>query len=119
MFLSQISFPFALYLEDEFTTFPDRDVLAHRLGRYRGFLQSRGVTRIVPKVKALEIPRQNRFRTWVEIVHQCDTIQMPDTRAAILYFRRGPHGPMMEMAHVLSRAQPEVRAGIPPQCRNA
>ena len=55
--------------------------------RYGEFLSQSGVTRVSPKVSAVELPRRGRFRVWVTWV--LDTVAGPGSASSqIVYYCR-------------------------------
>jgi hypothetical protein len=72
-----------------------------------------GVTRLVPQLRALELPRQSRFRSWIELIYHRGTAILPETSTAIFYGRDTRLGPMFEMVQFLSFAHPEIKSLIP------
>jgi len=114
-FLSRTLMPFAVQIADEFLPFQNHDTLEQTLLRYQAVLAGKGVSALQPHVRALELPRQGRFRTWVEMVCLRGAEALPQTSTAIFYGRDTSQGPMLEMVQVLSCAHPGLKRLIAPR----
>ncbi len=112
-FLLRTVTPFALHIEDDFVSFQSQDAMARALLRYHTLLVGLGVSRLVPLVRALELPRRSRFRSWVELFYHRGPLVLPETSTAIFYGRDTRLGPMFEMVQFLSFAHPEIKSLIP------
>lgn len=114
-FLAFTVMPFAVQIADEFLPFQDHDSLEEALLRYQAVLAGKGVSALQPHVRALELPRQGRFRLWVEMVFLRGAEPLPQTSAAILYARDTGRGPMLEMVQFLRCAHPGLKRLIAPR----
>lgn len=116
---SSFSEPFTLHLEDTLISLQSRTSCQVALHRYRRLLHRRGVTAIIPRIAAQELPRRNRFRTWVEVVFYAGTERLPNQSKSIFYGRLDGERLNVEMIHFLTFAQPEVKRLIPDRAWSA
>jgi hypothetical protein len=72
-------------------------------------LRLRGVVRLIPSVKALEIPRNGRFRVWVHWEEISGSPANDGTSDAIYYFRETEAGLRSEMVDFSRVSRPEYR----------
>jgi hypothetical protein len=101
--------PKVAFLEGQQLVLPSISDVTAALEKLVDGLQSRGVFRLSPGIKALEIPRDNRFRVWV---HWRETSKSPENDGssdAIYYFCNTDSGLRTEMMDFSRVSRPEYR----------
>jgi hypothetical protein len=60
----------------------------HRLDR----AQAVGLTGLVPRIIAIEMPRKHRFRVWFRWIHRYGDHEMEEEHSSVFYLHRKPLG---------------------------
>lgn len=72
-------------------------------------LRDRQILSRTPVIKAVELPRQGRFRAWVRWDEGSAEPAQSRTSEMVYYFRETPDGPRTEMVEFTSLCLPEFR----------
>ncbi|MCX7287448.1 MAG: hypothetical protein NTW20_07750 [Rhodobacterales bacterium] len=78
------------------------------LSLLRAALLSRGVVALRPTVVALDLPRNGRFRAWVDWQEVALSAQETRTSSSVHYCRITPSGPVTEMLCYTRLSMPEL-----------
>lgn len=111
--------PQAIYLSDTPWVLCNTGEVVAAMGRLHQMLGDRQVQRLVPKVTALQLPRQGRFRAWVKWSETSADPAQNRTSELVYYFRETPDGPKSEMLEFKQLSLPEFRQVIPSRLRTA
>jgi hypothetical protein len=111
--------PQALYLSDTPWVLRDTADVVAAMGRLHQMLRGRQVNRRVPKVTALQLPRQGRFRAWVRWSEYSADPAQNRTSEVVYYFRETPSGLKTEMLEFKGLSLPEFRQVVPSRLRTA
>ncbi len=104
----EYDYPVALYLKSSSLPIRDSEHLIAILKLTRQSLIRRGVTKIVAKVIAMDLPRKGRFRVWVDSVEQNACGQTLFRAGSVLFCRIGRQGIRTEMVQFWQCAMPEI-----------
>jgi hypothetical protein len=106
--LSDFHYPLPLFLLTDRVILRSAEEVISVLHLVRDELLARHVTRLVPTVSAVDIPRAGRFRTWVTW-HEM-TVNPADSRSSdVIYFcKKSAHGLRMEMVCYTRLSMPEI-----------
>lgn len=86
------SFPCPVEVAGELTVMKDAEALeAFFRSRHDG-ARIAGMTALVPRIIAIEMPRKHRFRVWLRWVHRFDTHEEEEEHTSVFYFVRKPWG---------------------------
>ena len=110
--------PLALHIEEAFVLLQSHGALEDTLQRYRCLLKRQGITAVVPRVAAIEIPRRTRFRAWVDMVFYAGTQRQHDSSSAIFYGHVTETMFRIEMLHFIEFAHPQMKKMIPARNRS-
>jgi len=104
----EYTFPMAMYMDAKMLVVRDSDHMVQIWMQLQASRKLRGVTQLVAKITALEVPRNGRFRVWVRH-HELDANQQMITLTdAVHYCRETDHGIRGEMAEFGRCSIPEI-----------
>lgn len=102
-------FPNVAFLEGRQLVLPNADAAVTLLQRLAQRLLARGVYRMIPSIKAMEIPRDGRFRVWVHWRETSTTPANENSSYGICYFRETETGLRSEMMDFSRVSKPDYR----------
>ena len=85
----------------------------------RQTLLDRGVTALVPRITALDLPRGGRFRVWVDWHELAPFDRPPRLSSAIYYCRETSSGAAIEMVNYARLAMPGLKPQFAALARSA
>jgi hypothetical protein len=110
--LAAYTFPLPVFLEERLLLVRSHDQARAILDRVRGSLTDRGVTRVKPKVTAVELPRAGRYRVWVDWHEGAVPPDASLLMQAIYYCRDTADGCQIEMVNCTRLALPGLNRQI-------
>lgn len=111
--------PQAIYLTDSPWVLRHTADAVTAMTRLHQMLRDRNVQRRVPKVTALQLPREGRFRAWVRWFEYAADPALNRTSEIVYYFRETPAGLKSEMLEFKEMKLPEFRQILPARLRTA
>lgn len=109
--LATYRFPLPVYLRTARFTLATPERAWPVFAILRQYLLDRGVTALVPRISALDLPRDGRFRVWVDWNELAPCDQAVRLSSAIYYCRETPSGAVIEMVNYRRLSMP----GLTPQ----
>ncbi len=89
--VADYDYPFALQVEEDLTVFATKAEFAAALAAYRGQLATSGVTEVIARMTAVELPRDGRFRIWADWDYVQQGVLHRAARRSIYYCHTLPH----------------------------
>ena len=86
------SFPCPVEVAGELTVMKDAEELEAFFRSRHDRARAAGMTALVPRIIAIEMPRKHRFRVWLRWVHHFDTHDEEEEHTSVFYFVRKPWG---------------------------
>ena len=96
----EVLFPFALYVGGAWMIFASGDALAQYLAETLKSRPDRGIVRLTTRVVAMDMPRDGRFRVWVEHSDHTAAGLAADRYISLHYCRETARGIQTEMLHL-------------------
>lgn len=109
------SFPLPVHFPNDLTVAFSPEQSNAMLEKRRQDLVARGVVALRPNITALDMPREGRFRVWVDWKEQTATGSEMRGSSAIYYCRAGAFGLQTEMiqyVHVSEPGQPVTQEDL-------
>jgi hypothetical protein len=110
--LATYVFPLPVFVEERLLLVQSPDQAHAILDHVRRSLANRGVTRLRPKVTAVELPRAGRYRVWVDWHEGAAGFDVAGLSQAIYYCRETEDGPRIEMVNYTKLASPVLNRQI-------
>ncbi len=110
--MADFDFPLAVQVEGMLVVFKDPKEFEYMIGAHRAALFEMGLTDLALRMTAVEIPRDGRFRVWIEWDHILPDGIWPGATTSIFYCRdAGEQGYRIEMVDFtkLTTGRPVVR----------
>ena len=101
-------YPLVLYLGDQQKVIADPGEMVGIFNELQQDHRTRGVTHMVAKVTAMDLPRQGRFRAWVSFHEKGGDQWNLSRRDVVHYCRDTDHGIMTEMVEYDRWAIPQI-----------
>lgn len=105
-------FPFALYVGGGWKSFADPEMLALCFASTMQSRLNRGIVRMETKVVAMDLPRDGRFRVWVDHNDYAASGLVSDRYSSVNYCRETAQGVRTEMLHVYPLAGPPEMVSV-------
>ncbi len=99
---SRWAFPCPLEVQGELVVMRSPEVFVTYLGQQRAAALARGLTAMTPRISAIEMPRQGRFRVWLRwVLHYGDHVEEED-HGMVYFVAAAPNGRLtIEMMDVV------------------
>jgi hypothetical protein len=107
--VAEYCFPLPVHLGQSRVIVRSADEATAMLGLQQAVLLGRGVTTVIPCVKALDLPRVGRFRVWVDWHEKTLRAQGDRVSSVIYYCHQTPAGFRIEMVDYTRLSMPELR----------
>lgn len=101
-------FPLPVFLHSSRLLIQTADQAASVLSHLRDALVDRGVVALRAKVSAVDLPRADRFRAWVDWHEIVGPSEPPRLSQAVYYCRQTDAGLRTEMVHYTRLSMPEL-----------
>ena len=101
-------FPFALFVGGRWRSFANADELVSCFAATMQSRQDRGIIHLETRVVAMDLPRQGRFRVWVDHTDYSAADVVADRYSSLNSCRDTARGVQTEMLHVYPLAGPQV-----------
>lgn len=105
--------PLAVHIEDSFLSLQTFEAVVRALEVQRRYFRVLRITEVRVVATALEIPRKDRFRAWVEYSFLRGSQLLPATSKVIYYGRRTEGRVVVEMVQYQTFAHPRLKRLIP------
>jgi hypothetical protein len=86
------AFPCPIETEDGLVVMRSPEVLEAFFARRRSSAMLAGMSRMIPRIAAIEMPRKGRFRVWLRWEYVLADICLPDEQGSIYYLTQKPWG---------------------------
>ncbi|MCR8723141.1 hypothetical protein [Frigidibacter sp. ROC022] len=105
--------PLAVHVEDAFLLLQSFEAVVQALEVQRRYLRVRRITDVKLVETALELPRKDRFRAWVEYSYLRGEQVLPESSKVIYYGHRKGGQTLVEMVQYQTFAHPRLKRLIP------
>jgi len=86
------SFPCPLEIGGDLVVMRDPAMLADHFAHQHVQARQDGLTAMIPRIAAIEMPRQGRFRVWLRWQYEFADLCVPDEAASLYYMARTSRG---------------------------
>jgi hypothetical protein len=107
--VAEYCFPLPVHLGPSRVIVRSPEEATAMLGLQQAAFLGRGVISLQPCVTAMDLPRDGRFRAWVDWHEQAHPGQRAQLSTAIYYCRQTPAGFRIEMVDYTRLSMPELR----------
>lgn len=107
--VAEYTYPMPLHLGQKMVIVRSADEARAMLSVLRTALVDRGVDRLRPQVKAMDIVRSGRLRVWVDWHELAPSEPAPRLSSALYYCRLTPRGLRTEMVSYSRLSMPELK----------
>lgn len=102
-------FPLPVFLDERRAIVRDAQEAVSMLRLQRAAYLERGVVTVRPRITALDLPRSNRFRVWVDWYEMALPVEGTRMSQVVYYCEKGPQGFRIVMVNNTLMSMPELQ----------
>ncbi len=111
--MGNYEFPLAVEIDGALQVYPNEAAFLQAMLAFRAALLAAGITAIVPRIAAVELPRHGRFRIWVDWDHWRGDALEKSARHSIYYCRQAAGRDRREIVEMMQCTAYLVDCSVP------